>query len=62
MKRKPDIDKVKCWKCLNARIIISENGQVPLCCLSSQKATDCKLGNTDWSEFVAENWQKGGAK
>lgn len=39
-----------CEKCLNSRMIISENGYHPVCCLSSKAATDCMIGKK--SQFV----------
>ena len=34
----------ECEKCLNSRMIISENGYHPICCLSQKKAIDCMMG------------------
>lgn len=30
-----------CNNCLNSRLIISENGPHPICCLSNKKALEC---------------------
>lgn len=35
---------MKCDNCLNARVILSENGRHRICCLSEKKAMDCILG------------------
>ena len=35
---------MKCDNCLNARVILSENGKHSICCLSEKKAMDCILG------------------
>ena len=40
----------KCEKCLNGRIIISENGYHPVCCLSQKAAMKCMMGKK--SQFV----------
>lgn len=34
----------ECEKCLNSRLIISENGYHSVCCLSQKKAMDCLIG------------------
>ena len=38
------MDMKKCEKCLNSRMIISENGYHTICCLSQKKAVDCMFG------------------
>lgn len=38
---------MKCNNCLNARMIISENGMHPLCCLSVKDGADCILGKVN---------------
>lgn len=40
-----------CEKCLNSRLIISENGYHSVCCLSQKKAMDCITDKK--SQFVA---------
>lgn len=37
-----------CEKCLNSRLIVSENGYHSVCCLSQKKATDCMTGKKSW--------------
>lgn len=39
----------KCDLCINSRLIISENGYHPICCLSEKEATECILN--DYSRF-----------
>ena len=41
----------KCKVCLHSRLIVSENGYHPICCLSPKKAIDCMSGKK--SCFVA---------
>ena len=33
-----------CEKCLNSRMIVSENGYHSICALSAKKASDCTFG------------------
>lgn len=56
------MDLKKCGTCLNSRMIISENGLHPICCLSEKKAVACMFGKKD--SYIAEptkgfNFQKG---
>lgn len=44
--------KSKCWECLNSRIVTSEAGRHPVCCLSSKKAVECQTEQKDRSEYV----------
>ena len=37
----------KCETCANSRIVVSENGFHPICCLSEKKAIDCHIGTKD---------------
>ena len=37
----------KCDDCLNARVIVSENGYYASCCLDEQEAVDCLTGKVD---------------
>ena len=37
-----------CEVCLNSRVIISENGFHPICCLSNKKAMDCISGKKNY--------------
>lgn len=39
-----------CEKCLNSRLIVSENGYHSICCLSQKVATDCMTDKK--SQFV----------
>ena len=41
---------MKCEKCLHARMIVSENGVHPVCCLSQKKAMNCIMGKK--SHFI----------
>ena len=45
----------KCDKCLNTRIIVSENGRHRICCLSSKKAVNCMTGKKDYFITIKEN-------
>lgn len=38
---------MKCNNCLNARVVISENGTHLLCCLSEKVAMDCIMEKKD---------------
>lgn len=38
---------MKCDDCLNARIVISENGIHSICCLSEKVAMDCLMEKKD---------------
>lgn len=37
----------KCEKCLQSRMVVSENGIHAACCLSSKRAVDCITGKKD---------------
>ena len=38
----------ECEKCLNSRMIISENGYHSICCLSQKAAMDCAIGKKNY--------------
>ena len=40
-------DTMRCEKCLNSRPVISENGIVYICCLSSRAAVNCLSDKKD---------------
>ena len=40
-----------CERCLNSRVIVSENGRHKVCCLTQKKAIDCMIGKK--SHFVS---------
>lgn len=39
---------MKCDICLNARVILSENGHHPSCCLDEGEAVDCLTGKNSF--------------
>lgn len=45
----------KCEKCLNSRLIVSENGYHAVCCLSQKKAMDCITGKKNHFVSVKED-------
>lgn len=45
----------QCKECLHSRLIISENGYHPVCCLSKKKAMDCLIGKKNWFATVKKD-------
>ena len=45
----------KCDNCLNSRIVVSENGYHPVCCLSSKKVMECISGDKDHKVCIVKN-------
>ena len=54
------IDKNLCESCMNARIIVSENGYKAICTLSNQKMYNCVIGRDDHYKKKPD-WMKDGA-
>ena len=48
----------KCEQCLRSRMIISENGTHPICCLSQKKAMDCLTGTKSYFVTVLKDNKK----
>ena len=42
----------KCDSCVYSRIVVSENGFHPLCCLSSKKAVKCLTGHKEYYKAI----------
>ncbi len=47
----------KCEICANSRIVVSENGIHPICCLSEKKAIDCIAGVKDHYIGIVGDWK-----
>lgn len=57
-----DFNDCNCLYCINSRIVISENGYHPICCLSSSKSSECIVSRGKYFVSLSPHLRKQGEK